>query len=232
MYQFGLNNRFPRFTGPSKFHGPPHPPPLGVPPPFGTIPPFPGPHHKHPFPMGREAFQEIRDYLLLLIISEYPDGITGYQLQEKYKFPRGTLIRTLQDLEEQKYLESREEIIEGRANKFYSVTEEGKKFLELLKLKWANLFGIMAEINPPEGIKRMIFEKIEEFETINDASEFFSGLRSWVKRMLRHIKKRVYKFEKSKEDLDNLIAEIENMDSLDKNKIKEMVAYSITKMEE
>jgi len=232
--QFRFENGPNRFMGQGQpeHHGPPHHSSYGGPPLFGPMPPFQGPHFKFPLPMGREFFQEIRDYMILLIISEYPDGTTGYKLQEKYNFPRGTLIKTLKDLETKGYLNIKEEIIEGRANKFYIITDEGKKLLEELKLKWANLFGIMAEINPPEGFKMMLFEKIKEFESKDDAIDFFRGMRSWMKGMLQHIESRIDKFKKSKDDLDDLIEEIEKMDSLNKDKIKELVNESIKKMQE
>jgi len=217
---------------PSRTEKLPGSPPFREVPNFGTIPTFPGFHFKHPLLMGREFFQEIRDYMLLLIISEYTDGITGYHLQEKYNFPRGTLIRTLQDLEDKDYLSSKEEIIEGRTNKFYMITEEGKSFLGELKLKWANLFGIMAELNPPEVMKTMIFEKIDEFQKKPDAIDFFKSIRSWIKGMIQHIEGRIQKFKRSEMDLNLMIEKIEIMDSLNKEKIKGMVIDSLNKIEE
>ncbi|MFX1573216.1 MAG: PadR family transcriptional regulator [Promethearchaeota archaeon] len=231
---FRYGDSIQKFKGenPHEYHGPPYPPPFGGFPPFGPITPFQGAHFKFPLLMGREFFQEIRDYMILLIISEHPEGITGYKLTEKYNFPRGTLIKTLQDLVDRGYLETKEEIIEGRVNKFYTITDEGRKFLEELKLKWANIFGKMAEINPPEGLKTMIFSKINEFESLDDAVDFFRGMRSWMKGMIQRIESRIEKFKRSKVDLDKLIQDIDKMDYLDKEKIKEMVNESIKKMEE
>ncbi len=231
---FRFSEDFQKFKGenPHEHRQPPHPSPIGGISPFGPMLPFQGPHFKFPIPMGREFFREIRDYMILLIIAEYPEGITGYQLQEKYNFPRGTLVKTLQDLESKGYLDTKEEIIDGRANKFYIVTDEGKKFLEELKLKWANIFGKMAEINPLEGLKTMVFAKINEFESLDDAIDFFRGIRSWMKGMLQRIESRIEKFKRSREDLDELIEDIDKMDHLDKEKIKEIVNESIKKMEE
>ncbi len=231
--QFKFENGPHRFMGqgPPDHHKHPHSPPYGDSPPFGLRPPFLPPFFKFPLPFGKELFQEIRDYLVLLIISEYSDGITGYQLQEKYKFPRGTLIRTLQDLEVRKYLETKEEIIDGRANKFYMITELGNSFLEELKLKWAHVFGMMGEINPAMGLKMMILEKIKEFETKDDAIDFFRGIRSWMKSMLQRIETRIEKLKKSKIDLDKIIEEIEKMGDLDREKIKEMINESIERFE-
>jgi DNA-binding PadR family transcriptional regulator len=231
--QFRFETDSYRFMGqePPEHHGPHHPPPFGGIPFFGSKPPFFSNQFKLHLPVGRESFQEIRDFIVLLIISEYPYGITGYQLQDKYNFPRGTLVRTLQALEDKQYLKSREEILEGRANKFYIITELGKKFLEELKLKWANVFSIMSEINPPEGLKRIIFEKVEEFESKEDAIDFFRGIRSWMKSVLNRIELRIEKLKGSKADLDRIVKEIEEMESLDQVKIKDMINKSIEKFE-
>ena len=141
------SNRFMGDQDPSKHQNPPNYPSFGKFPFFGPRPPFLPDHFRPPLPIDRESFQEIRDFIVLFIISEHPKGLTGYQLQEKYNFPRGTIVRALQDLENKQYLKSKEEIIEGRANKFYIITDLGRKFLEELKLKWANLFSILSEIN-------------------------------------------------------------------------------------
>lgn len=218
--------------GPPGPQGHPNHSPFGGPPGFGPMSPFGDPHMKPPLPMGREAFQEIRDYMLLLIISEYPNGITGYQLQEKYNFPRGTLIRTLQELEDKTFLKTREEIIDGRANKFYIITEEGRKCVEELKMKWANIFGMMAEINPPHGMRIMLMEKIEDFKTKDEAIDFFRGIRSWMEDVFKRIEERIEKFQKSKIDINKLIEVIEKMDTFNKDKIKEIVSESIKKMED
>lgn len=218
--------------GPPEHHEPPHQPPFGGLPPFGSFPRFPRGSFKPPMPVGRESFQEIRDFIILLIISEYPDGITGYQLQDKYNFPRGTLIRTLQELEDKNYLKSEEEIVEGRANKFFKITELGRKFLDELKLKWANLFSMMSEISPSKGLRLVLLEKIKEFELKDDAIDFFRGIRSWMKDMLQSIERKIENFKQSKADLDKIIEEIEKMDSLNKDKIIEMVDESIKKRDE
>ncbi len=231
---FSFENEPHRFMGhgPPEHHGPPHQPPFGGFPAFGAFRPFSKGHFKPPLPIGRESFQEIRDFIILLIISEYPEGITGYQLQDKYNFPRGTLIRTLQELEEKKYLESTEEIVEGRANKFFIITDLGRKFLDELKLRWANLFSMMSEISPSKGLKLLLSEKINEFESKDDAIDFFRGVRSWMKGMLQQIERRIENLKDARVDLDNMIEEIENMDSLNKDKIIEMVNKAIKKNKE
>ncbi|MHA1294424.1 MAG: hypothetical protein ACTSQJ_17410 [Promethearchaeota archaeon] len=100
--QFRFAEGYHRNMGPNPIieghpHGPPprgfphHPPPRGFP---FFPPPFP-----MPIPFSREAFQDIKIFVILIIISEHQEGITGYQLQERFKLPRGTLIRTLDYLD-------------------------------------------------------------------------------------------------------------------------------------
>ncbi|MFW9820476.1 MAG: PadR family transcriptional regulator [Candidatus Thorarchaeota archaeon] len=231
--QFRSENAPHRFMaeGPPEHSGQPLHPPFGGIPPFGNIPPFFKGPFKPPLPIGREAFQEIRDFIVLMIISEYPKGITGYQLQEKYNFPRGTLVRTLQEMEEKNYLRSEEQLVEGRANKFFIITELGRKFLEELKLKWSNVFSLMSEITPSKGLRKLLLEKIKDFEDKDDAIDFFRGMRSWTKDMLKRVEKRIENFKDTKADLDRVINEIENMNSLDKDKIIKMVEKAIQKRE-
>ncbi len=231
---FSSEEQYKRCMGqdPPEDHRSPPKPPFGGPPPFGYVPPFPGAHSRPPIPMGKESFQEIRDYMLLLIISEHSEGITGYQLQEKYHFPRGTVLRTLQDLEEKGYLETKEEIIEGRSNKFYLITIEGKKFLETLKLKWVTIFGRLADINPGSGMKHMLDSKIEEFETIEEATDFFRSFKFWSKEMLKNIEKRIEKFKIATVCLDEIIKKLEISSSLDREKIREMVREAVKQIKE
>ncbi|MFX0142895.1 MAG: hypothetical protein ACFE9C_02360 [Candidatus Hodarchaeota archaeon] len=227
--QFRFENREHRFMGqgPPEGDGPPHHPPFGNIPPFGLFTPFSSGPFRPPTPIGKEAFQEIRDFIVLMIITEYPNGITGSQLQEKYNFPRGTMIRNLQELEDKKYLMSKEEIVETRPNKFFLITELGRKYLEELKLKWGNVFSMMSEITPSKGLRMILSEKIENFEDKDDAIDFFRGIRSWMRDMLQRIENRIENFKKRRADLDRIIKEIEKMESLDKEKIMEMVEDSI-----
>ncbi|MFW9781514.1 MAG: PadR family transcriptional regulator [Candidatus Heimdallarchaeota archaeon] len=230
----GTENNFNRFKGqnPPEKHRSSSQPPFRGPPPFGQLPPYPVGYARTPIPIDRESFQEIRDYMLLLIISEHTEGVTGYKLQEKYHLPRGTLVRTLQDLEEKGYLKANEEIIDGRSNKFYLITLEGKKFLEDLKLKWANIFGTLAEINPVKGMEHMLKRKIKEFETIEDAMIFFKSLRDWQREMLEIIEKRTEKFKTATDCLDVIINEIDTMETLNRRKIREMVHETAKRIEE
>ena len=90
----------------------------------------------------------------------------------------------------------------------------------------------MSEINPSKGIRSIIIEKVDEFESLDDANDFFRGIRSWMKGMLQQIEKIIKNFKNSKIRIDSLIEEIENMESLNKEKIKQAVIEMIKNMEE
>ena len=137
-----INNFQPnRNAGPPPYQGnpgpddtpPPHEPrsPFG-PPPFFGVPS----HFKPPFPMTLEGFKEMKYIMILMILSDNPEGITGYQLQERFNMPRGNLLRTMDDLVELKHVKTSESVIKGRAQKFFIITEEGKTYLDDLKKKW------------------------------------------------------------------------------------------------
>jgi DNA-binding PadR family transcriptional regulator len=129
------------------------------------------------------------------------------------------------------YIQSKEEIIEGRANKFFFITELGRKYLEELKLKWANVFSIMSEFRPSKGLRMILIENINEFKNKDDAIDFFRGLRSWMKGMLKRIQSRINNFKQTQGELNRIIEEIEKMDDLNKEKIIQMVEESIKKRE-
>jgi hypothetical protein len=57
-------------------------------------------------------------------------------------------------------------------------------------------------------------------------------MRSWIKGMLKQIEKRVENLKTAQNNLNRTIEEIEKMDSLNKEKIIQMVKESIKKREE
>jgi len=182
--------------------------------------------------LTKEAFQEIKHLFVLMIIQDAPDGITGYQLQEKYDIPRGNLIRTLDELEENKYVSTREAVENGRNLKYYTITAEGKAYVEKLKEEWANRFAMLSEIAPPdihgnpfmrEGPKRRMFKNIEKFTSKEDALDYFHGVRSMLKSVIARIQERLKRTEDTKANIDSIIQEIEKMDSFDLAKIKDLI---------
>ncbi|MHA1730018.1 MAG: MarR family winged helix-turn-helix transcriptional regulator [Promethearchaeota archaeon] len=233
------NNSTPEFRFPSgnpPRRGPPPSPHDSFPftpfghssPPFGPFGPLGG-----PLPMRHKSFKEIRYFFILIILTENKNGITGYQLQEKFGFPRGNMLRILKELEDLGYIRTRGETEDGRAHKFFLISVEGKKFLDELKKKWANRFALMSELAPPEkfGIPffrkdvsiKSIREDFERFKSNEDALDFFRGIRSRLKEYLIRLDDRKENLEAQKSKLDSLILKIEQLDAFNAEKIKAII---------
>lgn len=192
--------------------------------------------HFHPFgpplPMSRDEFKEIKHLMILTLLSEINEGITGYQLQEQYKLPRGSMMRSLNELEENKSLSTIQDVVKGRSQKIYTITDKGKENLEKLKEIWAYKFLRMTDIaplekygNPFEGghLKNRLLRNLENIENTEDAIDIFRGYRSKFKKLHNRLQNRMEKLDKTKSNLDSIITEIEKMDQFDLNKIEEMV---------
>ena len=252
-----MNILFRRFKNinnfqPNRYPGlPPHqgnlgpnetPPPHEPRSPFGP-PPFFGPtsHFKPPFPMTLEGFKEMKYIMILMILSDNPEGITGYQLQERFNMPRGNLLRTLDDLVELKYVKTSESVIKGRAQKFFIITEEGKKYLCDLKKIWVVRVSQMPEFAAPimqgnffikKGLEMILSHQLDLLETKEDGLDLFRGLRSKLKMFKSKMTEVLKYLEITKSELDSIIQKIEEMDTLNIEEIKEMIKNFKKKLEE
>ena len=190
-------------------------------------------HFRPPrIPFTNEDFQNIKHFMILNILKESKSGITGYQLQKHYKLPRGTLIHVLDKLEELDYLKTREETIEGRAQKFYQLTDLGRIYLEDLKEKWASRFMVLSEMAPPEkygdpfhrkNLRLKMLMDVEELTEKEDAIDYFRGMRSRITTYLKRVERKEKRLNNIKEIIGELIQAIENMDKLDQEQIKELL---------
>ena len=208
-------------------------PPHGGPPPFGS--PFLPPPFPPPPPFGRQAFQDIKIFIILIIISEHQDGISGYQLQGKFKFSRGTLLRTLNDFEEKGYVKIKEVIVKGRAQKLYTISQSGREFLDHLKMKWTSQFARMSDMAPPEDflgeeLKVMLKEHMKDFVTKDDTEDFFRGIRSWVNSTLTRIEHRRKNLLIVKSEIDKVIEKISKMEGFDLDSLKKLIDKFIQKL--
>ncbi len=223
-------NHLPRFHG---YPGNQHP----MPPP-GYFPYSRRSKYRHhpppmpPIPISREDFKEIKYFFILSIIIDKVEGINGYQLQEKYKIPRGSMMRSLEELEKGEYLNVKDATIEGREQKIYFISDKGKQYLETLKEKWANEFAMMSDMAPPEEYghpfvrrphRMKILRFLERCESREDALDYFRGMRSKLKFSLERLNSRIQNVTQIKEELDSMISSIENMESFDKKAIKELL---------
>jgi len=242
----------PCHHGPGRFHGPrpPRPPgPPGSPEPFDLGPPNDedreGPNFPPLFPpmgmfggfrpkmmMQKEFFQELRYFFILSILNDIPEGITGYRLQDKFQFPRGNILRLLDELMEQKYLSVEDSVIEGRAQKIFKISDAGKQYLTKLKQKWAEFFSHMSDQAPIEefappfasriGIENL-YNMINECKTKDDAIDVVRGLRAQLTREHERIEQRLQRVDQRKTKLDELVKLIEKMESFKLDEIKKFL---------
>jgi DNA-binding MarR family transcriptional regulator len=213
----------PRGPPPRPPHPPPHPRRRSIRPP---PPPMP------PIPISREDFKELKYFFILSILIDKEEGINGYQLQERYKIPRGSMLRSLEELEKGDYLKVIETKVDGRDQKIYLISEKGKEYLEHLKEKWASEFAEMSDMAPPEVYAHPFSRRphrvrmirfIEQCDSKEDALDYFRGMRSKLSISIKRLNSRMQNITQIKEKLDSVISSIEKMDVLDKDKVKDLV---------
>jgi len=179
--------------------------------------------------MRKGKMNEFRYFFALNLLAEYPDGVNAYQLQEKYKFPRGNIVRLLEELEVQKYIESKDVTVNGRNQKLLSLTESGKEYLTGLKRKWAEFFSQMSDHAPMEDLhnpfvheeeREHLLDELKECKSKDDAIDFIRGMRSDINRQRNHMEERLKRINDMRTKIDNLIAFIEKQDSFDLAAVK------------
>lgn len=228
-------------------HNAPHPNrPPGPPGPFHRGPPHDeddeGPEFPPPFPprgmfggfrpkmmMQKEFFTELRHFFILTILNDIPDGITGYRLQDQFQFPRGNILRLLDELVEQKYVSVEDSVSEGRAQKIFKISDAGKKYLNELKQKWAEFFSHMSDQAPmeefgsifmPDAGKEQLFRLIVECKDKEDAIDVIRGIRAQLTREQGRLEKRMQRLDERKAKLDEIIKLVEKMETLNTEEIK------------
>jgi len=176
-----------------------------------------------------------------MLIGDQPDGITGYQLQDKYAIPRGNLVRTLDELEHDGYVSTREDVKDGRNQKYYTITDKGKEYAEKLKEDWASRFAMLSEMAPPDihgnpfqrpRHQRRMLEHVATLETKEDALDYFKGIRHALKSFLDHLDRRAKRTAQTKSIIDDIIKKIEAMDTYDAAAIKELVQKAPSEMDD
>jgi len=191
--------------------------------------------------LNRESFQEVKYLFLLMLIADQPEGITGYQLQDKYHIPRGNLVRTLDELERDGYVSTREDVKDGRNQKYYAITGEGKQYVERLKEDWASRFSMLSEMAPPDvhgnpfgrpRHQQRMLEHVDTLETKEDALDYFKGIRHALKSFLDHLDRRAKRTEQTKSIIDDIIKKIESMDTYDVKAIKALVQKAPGEMDD
>ena len=109
-----------------------------------------------PMGLNKSMFTELREIIILWAISE-EEGLTGYKIEQIYHTPHSNVVRILNNLKENEYIETKEETVKGRAQKLCSITEKGKNHLRDLRGKWAEKIEFLSDIVPPERFSRGFF---------------------------------------------------------------------------
>jgi len=201
----------------------------GKPPGF---PPFPMPPMPPPLALDRESFNELKHLIILVILTDKPDGLTGYSLQKRYKLSRTSVLRLLESLEELEYVDTKVDLVKGRSHKLFILTERGKEYLEELKKKWAYQLAFLSEIAPPEeyghplmsiGLQRRFLFEIPDFESKDDALDYFRGLRSHLKQLHTRFERRKIIINNVRTALDKIISQIEKMEDFNLENISKLL---------
>jgi DNA-binding PadR family transcriptional regulator len=114
---------------------------LGPPP--GSLPGAP------PF----SEFEKFRQLVLLWSVEQASadgKGITGYELKTLFNVPQTTVYRALTELESKKLVSSEELIVDGRAQKRFKLTSNGKLALDDLKKNVAGKITFLFEMLAPD----------------------------------------------------------------------------------
>jgi len=230
---------FHRYFFPRHPHGP-RPPDGGRPHPhhFGPPPFMPPPPPGGLMPIGREGFNEMKILFLLTIVAEYKEGITIYQLNSKFNFSRGMLLNTFDSLEKEGYLKTEKDEVKGREQKYYRITDAGRKYLDELRNRWANHFAIMSEMAPPEhfgekflhkGFKRLLLGRFEELESKQEMLDYLKRLSAWINSMLHRLDERKNHLEIKHQKLAELTEKLNTIDKWDKQEFKSLIKEYFSK---
>ena len=162
--------------------------------------------------LNKDSFKEMQQFFVLKIIVDNPDGITAYQLSTNYQINRSTVKLLLKDFERNKYIHSKTEVIEGRNNKFYTLTEKGFEYLLSLKYKWFERFSMMEELtlrNFTNNEKRFYIKKIEKYKTQEEQLEYLRAMQLRHENNMNLFQQKYQTFAQMNTILLNVIKTIE-----------------------
>ncbi|HUT81928.1 MAG TPA: PadR family transcriptional regulator [Candidatus Bathyarchaeia archaeon] len=200
---------------------------------FRHMPPF-----RPNMPFGPNMIKEMSQLVFLWNISEAIDGITGYELQKNYNAKQTNVYRILKEMEDEGYLSSEETIVNGRAQKLYQITENGKDRLKGLRETWTNKVAFLTDIIPPE--KRPIppfhlqtnqraLEIISEIKTKDEMLEYLQWYMDHFDRRKKHLEKRLINTESNIELINGIITEIKKMEQYNPLKAEQLIKEKLEK---
>lgn len=185
-----------------------------------------------PIPFRHKSFNEVREIFVLWLLNDQTEGITGYKFQTSYNIPRGTVLRIFDKLEKKGYIKSKEQTVDGRKQKVFLITEDGKKYLNELREKWAERFSRMGDMAPPERFGHPFLRRshtdrlmrdIKRLKDKEDAIDYFRGLRHRLNRTQKRLKGRMRRTARHISQLGDLLKFIEKMDPFNKDELKNYI---------
>ena len=187
-----------------------------------------------PIPLDPETLQEFKVFFLLVILSDNQDkGITGYQLNSKYKFPRTSVNRLIEKLVETNQVVTSTTEESGRTQILYKLTSKGKEYLEQLKERWGEIFAEMTELAPLDRLANPFkhdrdFEElishVHELKTKEDAEYFVKGFIHNVRNGISRLENDLNLLNKIISDLENIQKAIVKQKTFDKEEIKNLLS--------
>jgi len=183
---------------------------------FGTYKPI--------MELNKESFKEMQRFFVLKIIADNPDGITAYQLSTDYHINRSTVKLMLDKFEDKGYVTTNAKIIDGRTNKFYTLTSEGFDYLLKLKYKWFERFNMMEELtlrNLTNSEKKFYIDKIDNYDSKDEQLEYLRSMQSRHENNMKIYEKKYRTFKEMNELIKRVIERLESEDYLDKEELEE-----------
>lgn len=186
-----------------------------------------------------EVYRDLKELFILSALEETPSGLSGMELQKMHGMPRGNMLRGLKILENQKFVQLTDSTLEGKKSNLYHLTQEGKNYLEVLKERAAERNILLDEIAPigkygfpmrGRGPRIQMHHHIDSFTSKEDTLDYFRGMRYQLSQHLQHITDRLNFIAEDKKELDELIQQIEVLESFSIEEVKKIVTKCLRKV--
>ncbi|MHA1338863.1 MAG: hypothetical protein ACTSRZ_08135 [Promethearchaeota archaeon] len=214
------------------FEQSPPPSSSGFPPGPHLPPHLPPPPPPPPFPFDPETFRELKTFFLFLILSNNLEGITTYQLEKSYGFPRTSSIRLLKKLIDNNYVVETTPPNADRKQKYYKLTGEGIKYFKNLKEKWVKRLIKLLEFpqinleHSKGDIKlnvQQLIDNLNIYSDRTDIEDYLRSIRLKLKTEISLIEQQLGKLKDTKSKLDDVIIKIGSATELNDEKIQDIL---------
>lgn len=203
-----------------------------------------------PMGLNKSMFTELREIIILWVISEEKKGITGYKIEQLHKIPHSNVVRILNNLKENGYIKTTEETVKGRTQKLCSITENGVNHLKDLRGKWAEKIEFLSDIVPPERFPSRFFRgfpshmphsphpsKLPDFfknfadglKTKESAIDFLTVLEIRFKYAKKRMQKRMGYLDDAMDGAKETIEQIKKMKDYNPEELRKLITTRFEK---